>query len=70
MEKLLWSPAPGGVLVAKSAGLVVAARSGKKPDSLSTEIFSRKSPQEPYFIPSSYSDFSAGSHFHRTMVQI
>ncbi len=70
MGKSLWSPAPGGVLVAESVGLVVAARSGDELDSLSMEILSRKSPQEPYFIPSPYSGFSAVSHFHRAMVQV
>jgi hypothetical protein len=70
MGKSLWSPTPGGVLFAKCVDLVVAARSGDELDSLSTEIFSHKSPQEPYFIPSSYSGFSAGSHFHSTVVQV
>jgi len=70
MEKSLWSQAPGGVLVANSVDLDVAARSGEELDSSSTEIFSRKSPQEPNFIPSSYSGFSAVSHFHRAMVKV
>ncbi len=37
MEKSLWSQAPGGVLVANSVDLDVAARSGEELDSLSSE---------------------------------
>ena len=70
MGKPFWSPEPSGVLVAKSVDLVVAARNGEELDLLSTEILSLKSPQEPYFIPSSYSGLSAISHFHRAMVQV
>ena len=70
MGKPLWSPAPGGLLVTKSVGLVIAARSGEELDSLSSENLLRKSPQEPFIIPSSYSGLSAVRHFHRAMVQV
>ena len=50
MKKSLWSQAPGGVLTAKSVDLDVASSSGDELDSLSTEILSRESPQEPFFF--------------------